>query len=192
MHGNEEVILEGEQLNCETCGSEFTKEKVLQNHMKRHSSEIGGGKFKCEYCLIYLTRKDSLKRHMKNRPILKKHMSRCGREVFPCGEHCDERFVSMYNRKRHLENLETITCTECGKKLKGWLGVKRHMKKLHSEKKAEKCKYCMGQYTETYMKRHIKLKHSNEKALEGGMLLEGVLWEANLFLQQIQEDGGCL
>ena len=31
------------QLNCETCRSEFTKEKVLQNHMKRHSSEIGNG-----------------------------------------------------------------------------------------------------------------------------------------------------
>ena len=42
-----------------------------------------------------------------------------------------------------------------------------HMKKLHGEKKAEiECEHCKRQFTETYIKRHIKLKHSNEKALE--------------------------
>ena len=68
-------------------------------------------------------------------------MTQIHSEGIPCGEHCDERFATMYNRKGLFENLETITCTECGEKLEGWLGVERHIKKLHSEKKAEKCKY---------------------------------------------------
>ena len=40
------------------------------------------------------------------------------------------------------------------------------MKKMHIEKKAEKCKYCEGEYTETYIKTHIWLKHRKEKVLE--------------------------
>ena len=97
---------------------------------------------------------------------LKKHMYGCGCKRFPHGTHCDERFKTMYNRRRHLENLDSTTCKECGKEFKGGRGVKRHMKKLHSEKKAEKCEYCMREFTETYMKRYIKLKHSNLKVLE--------------------------
>ena len=76
-------------------------------------------------------------------------------EGFLCGEHCYDRFATMYNRKWHWENFETISCKECRKKLKAWLGVERHMKKLHSEKKAEKGKCCREEYTETYIKRHI-------------------------------------
>ena len=38
---------------------------------------------------------------------------------------------------------------------KGGGGLKYHMKKIHIEKKAEKCKYCGGEYAETYIKTHI-------------------------------------
>ena len=94
-------------------------------------------------------------------------MYRCGRERFPCRTHCDESFLTMYNRKHHLENLDSTTCKECGKEFKGWRGVERHMKQLHSEKKAEiECEHCRRQFKETYIKRHIKLLHSNEKVLE--------------------------
>ena len=50
-------------------------------------------------------------------------MTRSHSKGVACGEHCDESFVSNYNRKRHLENLETFTCTLCGKKIKMVEGV---------------------------------------------------------------------
>ena len=77
-HRNKKVLKvtyeEGEQLKCNTCGSEFNRKIDLQNHMKRHSSEIGEGKFKCEYCLLYLTTKNSLKMHIQSKHSLKRHI----------------------------------------------------------------------------------------------------------------------
>ena len=37
----EETYEEGGEFECNTCGSEFDKNIAFQNHMKRHSSEIG-------------------------------------------------------------------------------------------------------------------------------------------------------
>ena len=105
-------------------------------------------------------------------------MYRCGGERFQCS-HCEESFVTVYNRKRHLENLGLSTCEECGKKYKGGRGVKRHMKQLHSGEKVKvECEQCKGQFREPYIKRHIKISHSSEKVLEE-TYEKGVRFECN-------------
>ena len=93
-------------------------------------------------------------------------MYRCDSERFQC-THCEESFVTNYNRKRHLENLALSTCGECGKEFKGERGMKYHMKQIHSGRNVKvECKQCKGLFREPYIKSHIKIFHSSEKLLE--------------------------
>ena len=93
--------------------------------MRRHSSEISGGKFKCKHCLIYMTSKALLKHHIKV-----KHRNE------------NEIEVGMI-----LEG-ELLKCETCGGEFITNIDLRNHMKKIHSAKKAEKCKYCVGEYVE--------------------------------------------
>ena len=66
----------------------------------------------CEICRKEFRHTNRLIRH-----IIHYHSKRVA-----CGEHCSRWFENNYSRARHIENLETITCKECGKEFKGWRG----------------------------------------------------------------------
>ena len=105
MHGNKDAILEGEQLNCETCGSKFATNIDLQNHIKRHSSEIGGGKFQCEHCLVYMGYKHSLRLHIR----------------------------MLHGNKEVILEGEQLNCETCGSGFAMNIDLQNHMKRHSSE-----------------------------------------------------------
>ena len=65
--------------------------------------------------------------------------------------------------------------------------MKRHSSEI-GEGKFKRKHYLMYMTSKVSLKHHIKVKHRNENAMEGGVILEGELLEANMFLKNLGRD----
>ena len=162
---NHEKYHETEESQCPHCGKMLKNRSSLKAHVHYFHKEkkIGGEKFNepCPQCGRMFNNKDNLKLH-----ILRQH-TEAGH--FPCTK-CDRVFGNKLSIKRHMRNhahMKTTEakCPECDMVFSTKLARKIHIRKVHRGMETIACPYCNKQFAssrEGYLRKHIKLEHSNE------------------------------
>lgn len=132
---------------CEICGEEFHKKKLLKKHLITHT-----GKFQCSECLKKYSAVSDLKKHMLNH-----------KREFQCPV-CERMFSQKGNMKRHIythSQEKPFHCSDCGKMYSTKYELKRHIH-THSGGSPFQCYVCQKRFTKNNsLKRHMLL-HTGE------------------------------
>lgn len=134
--------------SCEVCGSVFISKKSLRRHLQTHES----GTFPCEKCNKVFS--SSAKKTLHIRGVHLKHLPR------RCPI-CPERFNSDYMRTKHLRIVHNRTaalnrCVACGKEYDLKYQLQLHIRSVHYQEKNQECPVCHSRFFSKYLlSRHL-------------------------------------
>ncbi|XP_063836955.1 zinc finger protein 728-like isoform X4 [Ostrinia nubilalis] len=141
--------------NCEVCGSVFISLNLLKRHQQTHVS----GNYPCEKCDKVFS--NSAKRTLHMRGVhLKQLPRRC-----PI---CPERFNSNYQRTKHLRIVHNQTnglyrCETCGREYDLKYHLLIHIRSVHLQERNQECPICHSRFFSKYcLSRHMVI-HTGEK-----------------------------
>ena len=127
---------------CKKCNKKFARHQSAKNHCKDFS-------WNCEVCGMLIHQSNNVARHKK----------RCGRQTQK----------KLNGAKTIQATSQEITCIFCGKVYKNRNSLKSHINNVHKNEKDEggyKCERCDFQCNkEGYLKKHIKINHSQSTRL---------------------------
>jgi hypothetical protein len=119
---------------CSDCGDTFLAESRLKHHIQIHNT----GKYPCKDCGKTFSLDKYLRKHVAI--VHKKY------KTFKC-MYCSERFHAEFERhlhvvENHKEKVRVSTCELCGKTFDWRPYYLAHLRKVHSNVKKNKCRYC--------------------------------------------------
>ena len=122
---------------CSQCGKKFTDESAYQRHLNIHISNNEKKQFPCKFCDKTFNACATRYIHVKRDHEVSIHQ---------CNS-CEYSARYKYDLKSHINhkhsNIEkiTVSCQECGKRLKQKC-LNNHMKQVHLEPDKYKCEIC--------------------------------------------------
>ena len=145
--------------NCETCGKRLKSKKTLRQHkqLKHPNQDNPLPPIKCSVCLQIIEAK-KFKIHMKERHPGEAIEEKC--------DLCDQLFKTVYNLKRHKDNVHNINkrfeCIICGKFRSQRSDKMREQMQLHQQQqhRCESCSFASNRQRELLAHRSkCKPKH---------------------------------
>ncbi|XP_061196274.1 gastrula zinc finger protein XlCGF8.2DB-like [Saccostrea echinata] len=142
---------------CGLCQEAFTTDRLLQLHMKIHTSATP---FKCEICSKSFVSKRNLAMHvsavhLKERPF---ECQQCQKKFSRKG-HLERHMMSHRNEKPHL-------CDVCGMAFLTAGNRKAHVKRVHLKERSYECGICKKSYFCSKTLRYHLKTHTGEKNYE--------------------------
>ncbi|XP_062594530.1 gastrula zinc finger protein XlCGF8.2DB-like [Saccostrea cucullata] len=142
---------------CGLCQEAFTTDRLLQLHMKIHTSATP---FKCEICSKSFVAKRNLAMH-----VSAVHLNE---RPFEC-EQCQKKFSRKGHLERHMmshRNEKPHLCDVCGQAFLTAGNRKAHVKRVHLKERSYECGICSKNYfCSKMLKYHLKT-HTGEKNYE--------------------------
>ena len=143
---------------CDVCERGLSSEEDLVKHKESHKQDII---YQCqsEDCdQTFITNNLLLNHMMSVHKIDKDQVKAVTLKCVHCDFKSDRRVTLEGHLRRHIK--ERFVCTECGKKLKGKLSMRHHMKK-HKGIYDVQCVECDKRFvSENSMRSHINSRHS--------------------------------
>ncbi|XP_053696779.1 zinc finger protein 62 homolog [Sabethes cyaneus] len=154
------VHQEFQRFNCDVCQKAFANVKDMNYHKKRVHVEAS---YVCDVCGKGFKLHTQLKVHAQIHQQQKRHQCEfCGKSF------AQRNGMTAHLRIAHAEQLGTaalaereITCDLCGKKLKGKICLKLHMK-LHADDRNFACSYC----DKKFIVKQDKIRHEQNHTKE--------------------------
>ena len=147
------------QYTCEKCGKRFSSKEYLLYHSERHMMEenpnisSADAKFKCGVCGKRFQFSSSLRRHKSLHRVRVHRLIQCS----ICGVTVQER--TMQDHMDNHAGILKFECEKCGKVFASRGRLYNH-RMVHKDVNYE-CEICSASYKQkSYLKRHIKNKHS--------------------------------
>eukprot|EP00090_Calanus_glacialis_P040307 TRINITY_DN7025_c0_g1_i2.p1 TRINITY_DN7025_c0_g1~~TRINITY_DN7025_c0_g1_i2.p1 ORF type:complete len:631 (+),score=152.48 TRINITY_DN7025_c0_g1_i2:29-1921(+) len=143
----------GQQIRCELCGKNFTKQSRLQSHIDLFHNNIR--KFKCSQC----DKNFKTKIHLENH-----RLQHSGDRPHKC-EKCGDAFrhkLSLVTHMRVHEDSRPYICDTCGKAFRDSSTLKAHSR-VHSGDKPYKCNLCDKSFTQRAGLNYHKSVHAGSK-----------------------------
>lgn len=141
--------------SCEICGSAFVSLTLLKRHFQTHET----GSFPCDKCDKVFT--NAAKRTLHIRGVhLKQFPRRC-----PI---CPERFNSNYQRTKHLrivhnQSTGLYRCETCSREYDLKYHLLIHIRSVHLQERNQECYVCHARFFSKYcLSRHMVI-HTGEK-----------------------------
>lgn len=131
------------QVTCEECGK-CVPEYSLKTHVDRHRKQ----KISCTLCSKAFLKVDLLK-HIRR--IHEKH-------TLPCG-HCTRSFTTAATLSKHEKEHDEGRLTECGQCNGFFLEIKKHIDRIHENKRHIACPSCL----KTFQSSHHFTQHQRTK-----------------------------
>ncbi|XP_015593924.1 zinc finger protein 236 isoform X3 [Cephus cinctus] len=143
------LSIKSNNLQCEICGQEFTRQMLYKKHIEHHAEEKP---HRCPKCPASFNVPTNFTLHMATHNTGEPKCPECGRK-----------FARMASLKSHMllhEKEENLFCTECEDAFSTKAQLDAHLK-LHNEKwsteDVRKCKLCNKQFTQPALYRlHIR------------------------------------
>ncbi|XP_068626107.1 zinc finger protein 493-like [Battus philenor] len=147
--------LSDEVFNCQICGENFQRLRILIIHMNKHFNN-----YSCEVCGGVFISINMLKRHLQT------HAS----GIFPC-EKCDKVFSNPAKRINHVRGVHlkkfTRTCPYCPERFNSNYQRSKHLRISHNESNRYRCETCDRQYDLKYQlflhKRSVHMQERNQE-----------------------------
>ena len=143
----------GQQIRCELCGKNFTKQSRLQSHIDSFHKDIR--KFQCTHCDKAFKAKIHLENHF---------LQHSGERPHKCDE-CGDTFrhkLSLVTHMRVHDDSRPYICDTCGKAFRDSSTLKAHTR-VHSGDKPYKCNLCDKSFTQRAGLNYHKSVHSGSK-----------------------------
>ncbi|XP_055541210.1 zinc finger protein 665-like [Wyeomyia smithii] len=154
------VHAEFHRFNCDVCQKAFANLKDMNYHKKRVHVEAS---FVCDVCGKAFKLQTQLTVHAQIHQQLKRHQCEF------CGKSFSQRNgMTAHLKIAHAEQLGTVAlaereicCEICGKKLKGKICLKLHMK-LHTDERSFACSFC----DKKFIVKQDKIRHEQNHTKE--------------------------
>ncbi|KAK9873754.1 hypothetical protein WA026_002109 [Henosepilachna vigintioctopunctata] len=146
---------------CESCGGQFRKKYLLQQHKvrmhKNHKEYIT-----CEFCSYKTKHRANMNRHRET------HIT--NGKIYIC-EQCGKDFTNLASLKSHISYLhiqsKIFNCNKCAKTFKRNSELVRHQE-THSDDRPHVCNICGQSYKRsTHLRRHEQSSHKLLPPLPG-------------------------
>lgn len=142
-----------ETLVCEHCGKAFSSERLLRDHVRQHVNQV-----KCPFCDMTCTTLAALKIHIRFR--------HCDERPFPC-DFCDKRFKNQRDLQKHTEvhnqgSVYHCTVEGCDYSCHTFQTMNHHFKRVHEAggMSKYKCHICEKVFSWCYtLTLHLRKKH---------------------------------
>lgn len=141
--------------SCEVCGSVYVTLNLLKRHLQTHEN----GNFPCEACDKVFSNAAKKSIHMRG-VHLKQHPRRC-----PI---CPERFNSNYQRTKHLRIVHNhssglFRCEICGREYDLKCHLSLHIRSVHLQERNFECNICSSRFfSKELLNRHVVI-HTGER-----------------------------
>nr|XP_032526258.1 myoneurin-like isoform X3 [Danaus plexippus plexippus] len=141
--------------SCEFCGAVFITLRLLKRHLQTHKS----GHYPCMKCDKVFSSANKRIHHSKN-VHLKKYPRTCPM--------CPERFISNYQRTKHLRIVHNKTsglyrCETCGREYEMKSQLLIHIRSVHMQERNQECSVCLSRFfSKNSLSRHMTI-HTGSK-----------------------------
>lgn len=130
-----ETVLE-DDLSCDQCGKKFLARENLNKHQLQHTPLDKAKGLACDICGRLFRSRHNLRMHCQ------RHVPLAERDLSHTCHICGKGFDCKSNLSQHLKTHEKTESEECPICQGHFFNVKRHIQRLHTERKMEVCTVC--------------------------------------------------